>query len=440
MKVTNTHSALLALLKSKENAGESITVAEILHATNWKKSTFLTYLGKGIFSAFLNEQSTGTFAVSSVTPLGEDEFSRLLSQSKHRRELGHICKSRLAKALLQKSRDNMLLALELYNRPSLDNRMDGFVLCFCTAWEQLLKSMLIERHGENSIFKDKQKKKNRIRETISLRDCLNRWYENNNLIKKNIERIAYYRDQAVHLLMPEIQDPVSRLFQSGIMNYSSEFEGFAQQGFLDSSHTGLMTLVGDLRGPDTATLKSRYGNHVGAEVAQLADELADEAGKVNDIRFAIPIDVRLVFARDNADGQVIHLSNAGEGMDGLRNAIVVEKPVDRERTHPYRQKDAIRNINIRLNERYRPEDLLKALPGRDEKTGRPRVSSHDFQAGIAKLKWKSGNNRHHYKTSNPENHYYSEQAIDEFVGKVMEDESFLKKARESWRRRLRKRR
>ena len=439
MKVTKTHSALLALLKSKEDAGDSIAVAEILHATGWKKSTFLTYLHKGIFSPFLNEQGTDTFAVSGVTLLGEDEFSRLLSQSRHRRELGHICKSRLAKALLQKSRDNMLLALELYNRPSLDNRMDGFVLCFCTAWEQLLKSMLIEKHGESFIFKDKQKKKNKIRETISLRDCLNQWYKKNNLIKQNIERIAYYRDQAVHLLMPEIQDPVSRLFQSGIMNYSNEFEGFAQQGFLDSSHAGLMTLVGDLRSHDTATLKSRYGNHVGAEVAQLADELADEAGKVNDIRFAIPIDVRLVFARDNADGQVIHLSNAGEGMEGLRNAIVVEKPVDRERTHPYRQKDAIRNINIRLNERYRPEDLLEALPGRDE-MGRPRVSSHDFQVGIAKLKWKSSNNRHHYKTSNPENHYYSEQAIEEFVGKIMEDKLFLKKARESWVHRLRTRR
>ena len=39
----------------------------------------------------------------------------------------------------------MLLALELYNRPSLDNRLDSFILCFCVAWEQLLKAMLIEK-------------------------------------------------------------------------------------------------------------------------------------------------------------------------------------------------------------------------------------------------------------------------------------------------------
>ena len=439
MTATKTHSALHALLTSKENVGDSVTLTEILNVTGWKKTTFLTYFHKGIFFSFLNEQGAEIFAVSNVSQLSAEEFSRLVSQSKHRRELGHVCKSRLAKALLRKSRDNMLLALELYNRPSLDNRIDGFVLCFCTAWEQLLKSMLIEKHGELFIFRDKQKKKDGIRETISLRDCLNQQYGKDSLIRQNIDRIAYYRDQAVHLLMPEIQGPISRLFQSGIMNFSKEFEAFAQQAFLESSHAGLMTLVGDLRDPDTSVLKSRYGDRVGEEVAHLVNELADEVAKVNDIHFAIPIDVRLVFAKDNADGQVIHLSNVDEGVVGSRNAIVVEKPVDRERTHPYRQKDAIRIINIRLRERYRPEDLREALPGRDE-TGRPRVSSHDFQAGIAKLKWKSSNNRYHYKILNPENHYYSENAIDEFFGKIMDDKFFLEKARESWRRRLRKRR
>ena len=439
MPVTKTHSALHALLTSKENVGDAVTLTEILDVTGWKKTTFLTYFHKGIISPFLNEQGAEIFAVSNVSQLGAEEFSRLVSQSKHRRELGHVCKSRLAKALLRKSRDNMLLALELYNRPTLDNRMDGFVLCFCTAWEQLLKSMLIENRGELFIFRDKQKKKDGIRETISLRDCLNQQYEKDSLIRQNIDRIAYYRDQAVHLLMPEIQGPVSRLFQSGIMNYSKEFERFAQQAFLESSHAGLMTLVGDLRGPDTAVLKSRYGDHVGEEVAHLVNNLAEEAGKVNDIRFAIPIGVRLVFAKDDADGHVIHLSSADDGIEGLRNAIVVEKPVDREKTHPYRQKDAVRIINIRLNEQYRPEDLQEALPGRDD-ADRPRVSSHDFQVGIATLKWKSSNNRYHYKTKNPENHYYSDYTVDVFVGKIMHDKSFLERARQSWRHRLRKRR
>ena len=223
MATRKTHSALLALLKKKESAGELVAIDQILDATGWKRGTFLTYLRKGQFSSFLNEQAADKLTVTNVSNLTDGKFSRLLSQSKHRRELGHKCKSRLAKALLRKSRENMLLALELYNRPSLDNRMDGFVLCFCTSWEQLLKAILIERNGEPSIFKPHRRKKGRIRETISLRECLERQFNKPDLVRRNIDRIAYYRDQAVHLLMPEIQGQISRLFQSGVMNYGKQF-------------------------------------------------------------------------------------------------------------------------------------------------------------------------------------------------------------------------
>ena len=88
----------------------------------------------------------------------EVKFAKLLSQSKHRRGFGQNCKSKLSKVLLSKFRDNMLLALELNNRPLLENRMDTFVMCFCTAWEQFLKATLIEKNGENSIFRKAGKK------------------------------------------------------------------------------------------------------------------------------------------------------------------------------------------------------------------------------------------------------------------------------------------
>jgi predicted DNA-binding protein (UPF0278 family) len=153
MKVASSHKNLLELLQKKESQGKAVSEEEILEASGWQKSTFSTYLNKGQLSDFLNEVREGYFEVSNSVGLSVQQFTQLLSQSKHRRGLGHNCKSRLAKALLRKSRDNMLLALELYNRPSLENRMDGFVLCFCTAWEQLLKAILIEQEGEESIFR-----------------------------------------------------------------------------------------------------------------------------------------------------------------------------------------------------------------------------------------------------------------------------------------------
>ena len=418
MATRKSQQELLMLLKKKEKAGESVTLDEILKYTKWKKNTFYTYWNKGRLN-FLNEIESGIYTPLNISGLTEDEFSRLLSQSTHRQELGHICKSRLAKALLRKSRDNMLLAIELYNRPSLDNRLDSFVLCFCVAWEQLLKAVLIEKNGENSIFKSKPRK-NRIRETISLRGCLDQLYQKDDLVRKNVELITHYRDQAVHLLMPEIQGQISRFFQSGIMNYIREFEHFSRHKFLSSSHAGLLSLVGDLKDPDIAILRNRYGNHIGREISHIINNLTVESSKYDDVHFAIPINVRLVFAKNNEEGDII-LSQANDGMEGLRNAIVVEKPVDREKTHPYRQKTAIFEINRRLNE-----------------NGRICINSHDFQAILHKLKWKNANNRQHYMSKNPEYHYYSEYAVKEIVENIMNNVSFVSLCRDSYRNRKKK--
>ncbi len=118
----------------------------------------------------------------------------------------------------------MFLALELYNRPSLVNKLDGFVMLFCTAWEQLLKAILIERDGEDSIFVQVGNRK----ETLRLRNCFDKYFKNDSLIRKNVESIVTLRDQATHLLFPELQGMASGLFQSGIFNYSKVFEDFSK--------------------------------------------------------------------------------------------------------------------------------------------------------------------------------------------------------------------
>lgn len=139
-------------LQQAEQTGLVFTKQQLITASGWKASTFETYYNKGQITQFVTETSNGKFQAINTLDLTFVEFQKRLSQSKHFQELGHKCKSQLAKALLKKARDNMMLALELYNRPSLENKLDGFVLLFCTAWEQLSKAILFEHDGEDSIF------------------------------------------------------------------------------------------------------------------------------------------------------------------------------------------------------------------------------------------------------------------------------------------------
>lgn len=424
------HKLLFELLKKAEAKGALVTLDEILTATGWKESSFLTYYNKGQLS-FLTEVNDNEYQIVGVTKHTIETFSKLLSQSKHRRELGHNCKSNLSKSLLRKSQENMLLALELYNRPSLENRLDAFVLLFCTSWEQLLKATLIERDGEDSIFISASAK-GRSREVISLRKCLERVYVEKDPVRRNLERIKSYRDKATHLLMPELQYLISRIFQSGVINYSEAFESFTDQPFIDQGPGGLMSLVGDFQEPNVVRLQNSYGRDAGVEIFELAKDLEKEIAEIDSVNYAIPMDIKLVFAKDDGAGKYLAVSRAEDGIKALKDAVIIEKPVDRSQTHPYKATDAEREVNKRLQSVLDEAALDKKLLAKDRKTGGKKFGRDCFLSAIEHHGWKRNNNKYHYKNTDPELHYYSELAVDEIIRNIVNNDNYVTKIKKQY--------
>lgn len=118
-EVVTTLRKLFLFLRKKEKEKQRFNKQEILIATGWKDLTFKTYLSKGRLSDFINLVDKDLFEASNCQDISDIEFSKRLSQSKYKRELGHNCKSKSAKALLKKSKENMMFALESYNRLSI---------------------------------------------------------------------------------------------------------------------------------------------------------------------------------------------------------------------------------------------------------------------------------------------------------------------------------
>lgn len=414
-------------LQNKQLKQKAFTKQEVIDATGWKASTFKSYFGKGQITQFLTFLGDDKYEAVNTLDINFIEFKKRLSQSKHYQELGHRCKSNLAKALIKKSRDNMMLALELYNRPSLENKLDGFVMLFSTAWEQLLKSMIIEAEGELAIYSNPTKKG--IKQTIPLRKCLDKIFNHTDNIRRNVELIAGWRDDAVHLLIPELQGLASRVFQSGVINYSTKFEEFTEVPFLQSQHSGMISLVGDFKLPPKTLLTSYYGQ-AAEDILELAKTVEHEIEQANDIEFAIPINVSLVYAKDDEQGQVIIAKANGKSDDieRLRNALIVQKAVDPEKSHIYSQNSAIRAINEQLN-KFSAEKLGRCLVARDKK-GELTFNSNCFQAVVEKLHWKKTNNEFHHFQAMANKHIYSQQAIEEIVSRITENEKYLQQAKD----------
>ena len=54
--------------------------------------------------------------------------------------------------MLEKSKEAFILAIELYNKPSIKYRIEGFSFFICNAWELMLKAHMIKKNGEASIY------------------------------------------------------------------------------------------------------------------------------------------------------------------------------------------------------------------------------------------------------------------------------------------------
>lgn len=54
--------------------------------------------------------------------------------------------------LIDKAKEAFVLAIEIYNKPSIKYRIEGFSFFICNAWELMLKAHMINKFGENSIY------------------------------------------------------------------------------------------------------------------------------------------------------------------------------------------------------------------------------------------------------------------------------------------------
>ena len=75
--------------------------------------------------------------------------------------------------LIEKSKEAFLVVIELYNKPTIKYRVEGFSFLICNAWELMLKAYIINKYGESEIYY-----KDNTDRTISLENCIQKVFSN----------------------------------------------------------------------------------------------------------------------------------------------------------------------------------------------------------------------------------------------------------------------
>uniref|UniRef100_UPI0024304373 DUF3644 domain-containing protein n=1 Tax=Limosilactobacillus vaginalis TaxID=1633 RepID=UPI0024304373 len=63
------------------------------------------------------------------------------------------CNSKLRNRLVDKSIEAFLMGLEVFNKPTINYRTEGFSFFICNAWELMFKALLLKR-GQSIYYKD----------------------------------------------------------------------------------------------------------------------------------------------------------------------------------------------------------------------------------------------------------------------------------------------
>lgn len=235
--------------------------------------------------------------------------------------------------LIEKSQEAFLLAIELYNRPTIRYHAEGCCFFLCNAWELMLKAHISKTMGEESVFYPNSNR------SLSLTDCIKKVFTNiEDPLRRNLEIIVELRNTSTHYVTDEYE-----LFYGPILQYCVEkydeklrdFHGIEISDKIPENYLALSVRRGVL---DLDTIRARYPKPIVEKMLTLGTGIATE-GFVGAVPYST--ELRLTKKKD-ADFSVRIAS------DSDTTATILHTLTDPINKYKYRTKTAVKFIKGKL--------------------------------------------------------------------------------------------
>lgn len=301
----------------------------------------------------------------------------------------------ISERLVEKAKEAFIMAIEIYNKPSINYRLEGFSFFICNAWELMLKAHMINKFGASSIYYSD--KPNR---TLSLENCVQKVFTNEKApLRKNLEKMIELRNTSTHYITEEYEAVYVPLLQACVFNFVDKIMEFHKVDMTKIIPENFITLSVRLKSLNETEIRGKYEKQVAEKLVSVQKTLEPMVVE-NNSAFAIKVEHYHYMTKDrNQATELYHIEK--EAQEGVRIIKEIKNPND---THKYTAKACIKEINKKIQ-----KDNVKLLfGGKDIEMNMYHFSLFTSYFGIKE------NERlcFTYQVSTQPQYSYSQQAID----------------------------
>lgn len=245
----------------------------------------------------------------------------------------------LSQKLVDKSIEAFIMGLEIYNKPTIKYRIEGFSFFICNAWELMLKAELLNRR-KSIYFKDKPDR------TLSLENVLKEIYPNKTQpLRVNLEKIITLRNTSTHFITEDYETIYSPLFQANVLSFSEQLLRFHNHDITQNIAQNFLTLNASLEPLTNEQIKIKYPKEIAQRLIFQKNDIETTTDLIESNKFSIQIKHNLyqIKSKNEAD---FTFKISKDSSIGIRPITKIKDPSE---THKYSYSNLIKDIQKRLS-------------------------------------------------------------------------------------------
>lgn len=248
---------------------------------------------------------------------------------------------KLENRLLEKSKEAFTLAIELYNKPTIKYRIEGFSLFICNAWELMLKAHLLKSKGPNSIYYPDNPNR-----TITLENAIKIIFTNNkDPLRLNLEKIIELRNTSTHFITEEYEMVYVPLFQSCILNFNEKMMAFHNIDMTSIIPQNFLSLSVSMKALSETEIIAKYPEEIANKILDMKNKIDELSLNTNNAKFAIRIEHHHYITKNKDKAtSFVKIDNTADP-----SIKIVKEVKDPNNTHGLTAKACITKIKERLS-------------------------------------------------------------------------------------------